>query len=484
TQEGIDILYSGGRYARYLTLARAGVLPFLALLLLATWLWARRLFASQGTALLSVLLLASVPAVLGHAALATLDVAAAATCLLALYALQLWVVSARLRDAALFGLAAGLAVGTKFSAVPFIGLALPALALVRAGVGWRDPPGVPPAADTLRAHTPAARARSLLPGLALALLAALLPIALAYGPRSPNPAAVAARFNWAVSYLLQERGLDHELGVLLTHLWLPRALRDLANGIVALKAHNDSGHLSYLLGHVRLMGWWYFYLVALAVKTPIPLLAAGTAGLAWLARDGWRSRNGWALAPAVLVGLMLTFASAFSRINIGIRHLLVLYPFFALGAAYVTARAWRALAAWRNRPLAVAPVAVLRSWAWWRAGRRAAGWRSLRSRARAIPPATPGWMPTSRWSASASRSICTTFPDGPGASGRAHIRGTQARDPHQRRWMGIVERRVYRIRCQSAGVVPMQLDERRGELGRAGMAGGECVCLKLMPARP
>ncbi|TLY91458.1 MAG: phospholipid carrier-dependent glycosyltransferase [Gammaproteobacteria bacterium] len=100
TQEGIDILYSGGHYWRYLTLARAGVLPFLALLLLGTWLWARRLFASQGAALLSVLLLASVPAVLGHAALASLDVAAAATCLLALYALQLWLVSGRLRGPA------------------------------------------------------------------------------------------------------------------------------------------------------------------------------------------------------------------------------------------------------------------------------------------------------------------------------------------------------------------------------------------------
>src|SRR2546430_13379641 len=71
------------------------------------------------------------------------------------------------------------------------------------------------------------------------------------------------------------------------------------------------------------------------------------------------------LAPAVLVILMLTFASAFSRINIGIRHVLVLYPFLALGAAYVAVRAWRALAAWRaraagrNRRLAVVPVAGL-----------------------------------------------------------------------------------------------------------------------------
>jgi 4-amino-4-deoxy-L-arabinose transferase-like glycosyltransferase len=360
TQEGIDILYSGGHYARYLTLARLGVLPFLALLLLATWLWARRLFRSQGAALLSVLLLASVPAVLGHAALASLDVAAAATCLLALYTLQLWLVSARLRDAALFGLAAGVAVGTKFSAVPFIGLALPALALVQTSVGWRrDRCGAAPDAGALPADTPTASQRSRLLGLALAVLAALLPLALAYGPRSPNPAGVAARFNWAVSYLLQERGLDHELGVLLSHLWLPRELKDLVNGIVAVKAHNDSGHLSYLLGQVRVTGWWYFYLVALAVKTPIPLLAAGPVGMAWFARDGWRNRNSWALAPAVLVVMMLTFASAFSRINIGTRHVLVLYPFFALGAAYVTVRTWRSLAAWRKRRLTVVPVAVL-----------------------------------------------------------------------------------------------------------------------------
>jgi len=360
TQEGIDILYSGGHYARYLTLARLGVLPFLALLLLATWLWARRLFSSPGAALLSVLLLASVPAVLGHAALASLDVAAAATCLLALYTLQLWLVSARLGDAALFGLAAGVAVGTKFSAVPFIGLALPALALLQTSVAWRrDRCGATPAAGVLPADTPTASQRSRWLGLALAVLAALLPLALAYGPRSPNPAGVAVRFNWAVSYLLQERGLDHQLGVLLSHLWLPRELKDLVNGIVAVKAHNDSGHLSYLLGQVRTTGWWYFYLVALAVKTPLPLLGAGPVGLAWLARDGWRNHNGWALAPAVLVGLILTFASAFSRINIGTRHVLVLYPFFAVGAAYVTVRTWHSLAAWRRRRWAKVPVAAL-----------------------------------------------------------------------------------------------------------------------------
>ncbi|MFX8381741.1 hypothetical protein ABTL77_20285, partial [Acinetobacter baumannii] len=61
----------------------------------------------------------------------------------------------------------------------------------------------------------------------------------------------------------------------LAHVRLPEACWDLAEGVVALKAHNDSGHLSFLLGHLKAGGWWYFYPVDLAVKTPLPLLIAG-----------------------------------------------------------------------------------------------------------------------------------------------------------------------------------------------------------------
>src|ERR1700740_1673615 len=70
TPEGLHILYAKGAYWRDLTLARLGMLPFLALLLIATWLWARRLLPSEGAALLAVVLLVSVPPVLGHAGLA------------------------------------------------------------------------------------------------------------------------------------------------------------------------------------------------------------------------------------------------------------------------------------------------------------------------------------------------------------------------------------------------------------------------------
>src|SRR4029077_12001179 len=100
---------------------------------------------------------------------------------------------------------------TNFSPLPFTGLPLRARPLLQ--------PALP-------ADTPAASARSRWLGLGLAVLGALFPLGLAYGPRSSNPAGVAARFNWALSYLLQERGLDHALGVLFSHLWLPRELKD------------------------------------------------------------------------------------------------------------------------------------------------------------------------------------------------------------------------------------------------------------------
>jgi hypothetical protein len=360
-QEGIDILYDGGHYDRTLRLARLGTLPFLVVLLLAMWLWARRVVTSEAEALLAVLLLVSVPPILGHAALAALDVPGAATTLLALYFLQRWLVGGRQRDSIAFGVTAGVAVGTKLSAVPFIGLALVAMLLMRvmlkqAGqAGLREPaPGAGPGRAVGTVHGRALRPQR--PGLSvmprswgkrigtllLMILAALAPIILAYGRRSIDLTELPARFSWVLRYLFQDGGAHYlTVSSFLAHVRLPEAVWDFSEGIFALKAHNDTGHLSYLLGQLKPGGWWYFYLVALAVKTPLPLVATGPIGLGLMAAHGWRLRDAWRLAPAVLFVTLLAFASLFSRINIGVRHVLILYPFLALGGAYALAIAWR-----------------------------------------------------------------------------------------------------------------------------------------------
>ena len=356
-QEGVDILYRSGHYAEFLMLARAGMMPFYVLLLLVMWLWARRVLSNDYEALLAVVLLATIPPILGHAALAALDVSMASTSLLALYALQAWIDSARWRDAAFFGAATGLAFATKFSSIPFILVGMLVLGSARLILATAD-----------RRESPASRVwnpsswKAKVGGLALAMVVGWIPIIIAYGIHSADPALVTRRFNWALGYLLDGHpDLLKAVMSVTSHVWLPRGVKLFVEGVTAIKAHNDTGHVSFLLGSLQKNGWWYFYLVALAVKTPIPLLLTSPVGLGLMAWDGWRERNLWRLAPLLLFVGMLIFASSYSHINIGIRHVLILYPFLALGSAYAVAKAWR----WTGQALvrrrlggAEAPVAA------------------------------------------------------------------------------------------------------------------------------
>jgi hypothetical protein len=278
---------------------------------------------------------------------AALDIAAAGTILLALYTLDRWLDTPSWYTALLFGLTTGFAIGTKFSAVPYVGMSLLALAATHWILGQRTPPAHRATVGTRFAE------------LVLVAIAALIPLFIAYGIREPNDAHVSLRYDWAVNYLLSQHGMDHALGVVFAHIWLPRELKDLLNGIVAVKAHNDGGHLSYLLGETRMTGWWYFYLVALAVKTPLPLLAGGSVGVGLLAREGWRTGDNWRFTPAVLVVAILVFASSFSHINIGVRHVLILYPLLALGGAWVVTRAWQGLKRVQDPRLALAGKVLL-----------------------------------------------------------------------------------------------------------------------------
>ena len=360
TPEGVAILYGSGHYDQYLLLARLGTLPFLALLLVTTWLWARRIFTSDRESLLAVTLLVATPPILGHAALATLDVPAAATILLALYAIQRWVAAGNWWETVLLGLSAGIAFATKLSAVPFLLIGVATLSAVDSACHHGS--------QSVRAATlPLQRGghRRVVPLLTAALIA-LVCLILAYGGRFTYYTDAAHQANPTLNYLFGGAGAWHNLAyAVAAHVPLPIGLRAFVEGIRAVLWHNEIGHLSYLLGRVATHGWWYFYPVALAVKTPIPMLLTGPPGLVLLARDGWRERDGWRMAPLALAVALLTFASLYSHINIGIRHVLILYPFLAFGSAHVLAVAWRRLRNVSDRDWAgvgAATVVILAGW--------------------------------------------------------------------------------------------------------------------------
>jgi hypothetical protein len=113
---------------------------------------------------------------------------------------------------------------------------------------------------------------------------------------------------------------------------------ELFSGIDEVKKHNATGHTTYLLGAVNNTGWAQFYLVALAVKTPLPILALGILGLGLLFARKQFGTRGW-IAPAVVLGILI-YSSFFSQIRIGSRH--VLPVFVVLGMAGGCAAVWLA----------------------------------------------------------------------------------------------------------------------------------------------
>jgi Dolichyl-phosphate-mannose-protein mannosyltransferase len=81
----------------------------------------------------------------------------------------------------------------------------------------------------------------------------------------------------------------------------------------------------YLMGTISDRGWWYYFPFAFLVKTPVALLLLMAGGLA-LAVVRWR-RTGPDDVVFVLLPIAVYLAAAMaSRLNIGNRHLLPIYP--------------------------------------------------------------------------------------------------------------------------------------------------------------
>jgi hypothetical protein len=116
-------------------------------------------------------------------------------------------------------------------------------------------------------------------------------------------------------------------------------------------AHASSGHRAFLFGEISEQGWWYYHLAAMAVKTPIPLLALVLAAvLGGVHRRLPRNELiALALPPIVLIVMFCLIRGP----NIGIRYILPVYPFLIVLAGGAVALAWK------RRPLRVALVLLL-----------------------------------------------------------------------------------------------------------------------------
>jgi hypothetical protein len=117
------------------------------------------------------------------------------------------------------------------------------------------------------------------------------------------------------------------------------------SGLQYLAAHSTGNHRAYLFGEIRQGGWWYYFPVILFFKTPIAFLLLAVAGMVIFGRKG---RWDLALVPLAMLGVAMT-----SRINIGVRHLLPIYPLLTMAAAVAVTRGWKT-----SRPARMLTVAL------------------------------------------------------------------------------------------------------------------------------
>jgi hypothetical protein len=240
---------------RIVALMRAGILPFFVLAALTVFFAARHWLGAEA-AVCATALFTLIPTVLAHAGLATTDMALTATLPATFFLLWWWAESPTWGRAALVGVAGGLAVFAKFSAIPYLGAA------VVIGLVIARPKRVPIAQ--------------------LAAAVAIAAFVLIAGYRF-NVLRVVASF------------------------------RELAD-------HARTGHGGvYLLGQFGDKGWWHFFPVVLAVKTPIALLIAVAVGL---------TRRAARLPAAFLLGVLVV--AMVGRINLGTRHILPVFVAMAM----------------------------------------------------------------------------------------------------------------------------------------------------------
>lgn len=101
---------------------------------------------------------------------------------------------------------------------------------------------------------------------------------------------------------------------------------------------------SFLMGRYSMTGWWHYYLVALLVKTSIPLLVLSVSGLVLALRRKLMDRTRLLLLAGPPILLVAAFTISGNLKNIGLRYVLPVYPFLCLFGgvgAVAVARSWR-----------------------------------------------------------------------------------------------------------------------------------------------
>jgi hypothetical protein len=334
---GVSAPPTDGTYRQQIALSRASMVLLVAVpLLLLVYAWLAR-FGGWETATAGGALLVLSPNMVAYLSVAATDGCFVLATLLVLAALVHYAGARSGAAGVWLGVALGLALATKYTAVLlFVVAALTLVSLPR-----RD--GASASVHFRGTLVSLAWVSLLALGIAWAChgFATAQAVTSAFAPEYARwfGTGPIAEHGWAAL----ERG------------WLPAPVR----GLIVQVNHDRAGHDAFLLGQRSSAGWWYYAPLALAIKsTPVEvvLLVAAACILCTRGRRIPVPMRVWQLAGAVIV-----VAATATRIDLGVRYVLVLYP-LAIVVTLTFARTRCSQGVWRG---GVAVLVVAQAWSAW-----------------------------------------------------------------------------------------------------------------------
>jgi 4-amino-4-deoxy-L-arabinose transferase-like glycosyltransferase len=302
---------------RIVAAARAPFLGVLAVLLVLVFAAARSRYGAVA-GLFALALVALDPTFVAHAGVVHTDVGAAAGFLGPVLAWE----AARRRPTplrvALAGVALGLALATKFSAI----LLVPILVLQSLFAARREAkPGRAVASSVGR--------------LAAAGVVALLVILAVYAPLTSRMNPDHQR--QVIRQMVAGRGAPRLSAAIESLVPFSRPLAHYAGGLASvIRQSSVGGGVNFLKGRTSVEGFPLYFFVAFALKSTLAFLAVtGLVVAAFLRRPRSYSEEARLFLLPVAVLFLASIGSAY---NIGIRHMLPVYPFLALAGAAVLAQ--------------------------------------------------------------------------------------------------------------------------------------------------
>jgi len=269
--------------------SRLPVVLLSLLLGLLVFKWAQLLYGN-GAGIFALFLYCFEPNILAHSRLATNDLIVTLFIFATLFQFWRYTQSPTLRSLVLTGITLGLALISKFSAVMLFPMIIILALLAQKGGGSNEN------ANDL-----------ILPFKKYKVIIERIPVALK---------TVALISVVAICVVLLFYGTQWQLYI---------------KGFYDTMAHYEGGHNAFLMGKYSTDGWWSFFPIAFLMKTPIPFLMFILISFLFLSFKKEKVEY-FLLIPVGIIGA----SALLSHINIGIRHILPIYPFLIVLASSVT----------------------------------------------------------------------------------------------------------------------------------------------------